>query len=151
MIDALGPGAADAELPEIERPLPGASNLMIGFPHYAPSGRVEATARGNEIEIRSRGVRSFRLLLSPRQFDLSRPLRVRVNGVVSHQGSVSPNARTLLRWAARDLDRSMLFVAELEIHIPPRKARCDRLRLFVASFLLVCLGDDLHRELTHVS
>ena len=118
MIDALGLSAGDAPLPDIERRLPGTSNLMVGFPRYRPSGRVEATAAGNEIEIHSRGVRRVRLLLSPRQFDLSRPVRVHVNGVQRHVGVVTPDRRTLLRWAARDLDRSMLFGAELEIRIP---------------------------------
>jgi hypothetical protein len=31
---------------------------------------------------------------------------------------VPADSRSLLRWAARDLDRSMLFAAELEILIP---------------------------------
>ena len=118
VIDELGPAAGDAELPDIERHLPGATGLLVGFPRHAPSGRVEVTAEGNEIEIRSRGVRRLRLLLSPRQFNLSRPLRVLVNGVERHLGVVTPDRGTLLRWAARDLDRSMLFAAELEIRIP---------------------------------
>lgn len=118
VIDEVGAAAGDAELPDIERRLPGASNLFVGFPRFAPSGRVEATVVGNEIELRSRGVRRLRLLLSPRQFDLARPLRVTVNGVQRHFGVVPADSRSLLRWAARDLDRSMLFAAELEILIP---------------------------------
>ncbi len=121
VIEALGPAAGDATLPDIERRLPGASNLLVGFPRSASSGRAEATVDGNDIEIRSRGVRRVRLLLSPRQFDLSRAVRVRVNGTERYAGVVERSNRTLLRWAARDLDRSMLFGAELEIRIPPAR------------------------------
>lgn len=132
VIDELGGADGDAILPNIERRLPGASNLLIGFPQLAPSGRIEATASGNEIELRSRGVRRLRLLLSPRQFDLARPLRVTVNGVQRYLGTVTPDNRSLLLWAARDLDRSMLYAAELEIRLPavsdPGSSSSSRLR-----------------------
>jgi hypothetical protein len=31
---------------------------------------------------------------------------------------VEPSEETLLTWAARDFDRTMLFAAELPIHVP---------------------------------
>jgi len=40
---------------------------------------------------------------------------VRVNGKVIHQALVSQSSQTLLKWAALDLDRSMLFTAELNL------------------------------------
>ena len=71
----------------------------------------------NRIEVDARGVARYRLLLSPRQFDLSRPIEVRTNGSKSHSGTVERSAETLLRWTARDSDRSMLFAAELPIAV----------------------------------
>ena len=41
------------------------------------------------------------------------------NGIGSFQGSVIPDVDVLLRWAARDQDRTMLFGAELEIEVEP--------------------------------
>jgi hypothetical protein len=57
----------------------------------------------------------FTLLLSPDQFDLTQPIRVTTNGRVAFEGRAEPSVRTLLKWAARDNDRTMLFAAELPI------------------------------------
>ena len=38
-----------------------------------------------------------------------------MNGIMSFDGMVEPNSETLLRWAARDRDRTMLFGAKLDI------------------------------------
>ena len=90
------------------------------FSHSRPSGRVELRREGNTVRAATRGVRRFTLLLSADQFDLSRPVRVITNGVVAHDGMVSPDAATLLRWAAVDWDRTALFSAELEVEVVPR-------------------------------
>jgi predicted esterase len=84
----------------------------------APSGKVALRRKDNRIEVDSRGVARFRLLLSPRQFDLDQPIEVVTNGVDCHRGKVERSASTLLRWAARDFDRTMLFAAELSIEVP---------------------------------
>ncbi len=97
---------------------PGESRLA--FSHSQPSGRVELRREGNTVTAATRGVRRFTLLLSEDQFDLSRPIRVTTNGVVAHDALVSPDAATLLRWAAVDWDRSALFSAELAIEVTPR-------------------------------
>jgi predicted esterase len=83
----------------------------------AASGKVTLIRRDNRVEARSRGVARFRLLLSPRQFDLSRPIEVVTNGVTSHRGTVERSPEALLRWTARDNDRTMLFAAELSIQV----------------------------------
>ena len=85
------------------------------FPHSEPSGRVQLARDGNNIAVVTRGVRRYTLLLSPEQFDFTQPLRVTTNEVLSFEGMVEPSPETLLRWAARDRDRTMLFGAELEI------------------------------------
>ena len=59
--------------------------------------------------------RSSRSSISPDAFDLARPITVTVNGRPMFDGRVSPSLETLMKWAARDNDRTMLFVAELHI------------------------------------
>ncbi len=97
---------------------PGESRLA--FSRSQPSGRVELRRDGNTVSAATRGVRRFTLLISADQFDLSRPIRVTANGVVAHDALVSPDAATLLRWAAVDWDRTALFSAELAIEVVPR-------------------------------
>jgi predicted esterase len=84
----------------------------------AASGRVELAREGNRIEVKTDGVSAYRLLLSPEQFDFGRPIEVITNGAPSFRGAVEPSRETLLEWASRDDDRSMLFGAELEIVVP---------------------------------
>jgi hypothetical protein len=43
--------------------------------------------------------------------------RVTTNGAVSFEGAVEPDVSTLLRWAARDNDRTMLFADERPIGV----------------------------------
>jgi hypothetical protein len=40
-----------------------------------------------------------------------------VNGEVVFNGPVKDDLKTLLRWHARDLDRTMLYTAELPIQV----------------------------------
>jgi hypothetical protein len=88
------------------------------FPPQRESGRIDLVRAGNTVQATSRGVGAFTLLLSPDQFDLNRAVRVVVNGRTAFEGPIQKNVRTLLRWAARDNDRTMLFAAELPIEVP---------------------------------
>jgi len=90
---------------------------LLVYPHDRPSGRVELERIGNEVEVRTRGVRRYSLLLSTLQFDLARPVVVRTNGHLSFSGVVPRSTEVLARWSARDNDRAMLFAAELEIDL----------------------------------
>jgi hypothetical protein len=87
------------------------------FPRRKPSGRVDLVRRANVVEASTEGVRAFTLLLSPSIFDFRRPVTVVVNGRTAFQGLVEPGAETLLKWAARDNDRTMVFGAELKIEL----------------------------------
>ena len=119
VIEELGAATDDAEMPPIEREVEvGGRRQFLGFPTARPSGRVVISTDDNRIDVRTRGVRRFRLLLSPEQFDLTRPVQVTVNGAVRFDGSVVASADVLLKWLARDLDRTMLFAAELPIELP---------------------------------
>jgi predicted esterase len=98
-------------------PEPAAQPPVQAFPRSGPSGRVVATREGNHLTVQTEGVRKFRLLLSPDEFDFSQPIRVETNGAVSFQGRLTPSVETLFKWAASDNDRTMLFAAELEVEV----------------------------------
>jgi membrane-associated protease RseP (regulator of RpoE activity) len=88
------------------------------FPRRHDFGRVDLERQGNRIEARTRGVAAFTLLLSPERIDFAQPLVVVVNGRTVFEGRVEKDVATLVRWAARDDDRTMLFGAELRIAVP---------------------------------
>jgi membrane-associated protease RseP (regulator of RpoE activity) len=96
--------------------LPGEAEAM--FPRQRESGRIDLIRTGNRVEARTTGVAAFTLLLSPDQFDLNRAVAVVVNGRTVFDGIVQKDTRTLLKWAARDNDRTMLFAAELAVAVP---------------------------------
>ena len=95
--------------------LPGESDAM--FPRQRESGRVDLIRTGNKVEARSRGVAAFTLLLSPDRFDFNQPVKVVANGRTVFDGRVKKDLRTLLKYAAADNDRTMLFGAELRIEL----------------------------------
>ena len=122
VIDALGTTGHDATLETINAFTPGGGRPQPLFDHHRTSGRVDVERRGNTIDARTRGVRAFTLLLSPAVFDLAAPVTVTVNGRSAFQGNVTRDPAVLLKWAARDNDRTMLFGAELNITpFPPTK------------------------------
>ncbi|RPI55172.1 MAG: hypothetical protein EHM55_08670 [Acidobacteria bacterium] len=87
------------------------------FPRRGPSGRVDLVRRGNVVEASTEGVSAFTLLLSPSVFDFRRPIRVVANGRSAFEGMVEPSVATMLKWSARDNDRTMIFGAELKIEL----------------------------------
>jgi hypothetical protein len=84
-----------------------------------PWGQVAVAREGQHVRATTRRVKRFTLLLSPAEFDLTRPVRVDVDGRTAFDGMVEPSLETLLRWASVDDDRSMLFAAELTFDPPP--------------------------------
>ncbi|HUK34136.1 MAG TPA: hypothetical protein VLV86_09515, partial [Vicinamibacterales bacterium] len=88
------------------------------FEHRERSGRVDVTRTGNTVEAVSRGVAEFTLLISPDAFDLSQPIKVVANGKTVFDDKVQPSVATLMKWAARDNDRTMLYAAEIEVKLP---------------------------------
>lgn len=87
------------------------------FPRRKPSGRVDLVRRGNTVETSTEGVRAFTLLLSPSIFDFRKPVIVIANGRTVFEGTLQPSVATMLKWAARDNDRTMIFGAELNIEL----------------------------------
>jgi hypothetical protein len=80
-------------------------------------GRVDLVRSGNTVQATTRGVTGFTLLLSPDKFDFSQPLIVTANGREVFRGRVQPSMDTLMKWAALDNDRTMLYGAELKIKL----------------------------------
>jgi predicted esterase len=107
IIDRLGPGANDATFPDTDI-----------FERRKASGRVDIEHTGNAFAARSRGVRGFSLLLSPDAVDFSQPVTITVNGAQVFQGIVNKDPAVLLKWAARDADRTRLYGAELKLQVP---------------------------------
>ena len=87
------------------------------FERPVPSGRVDLVRQGNTVRATTRGVTAFTLLLSPDQFDFSKPVTVVANGRTVFDGRAQKDLRTLVKWAAADNDRTMLFGAELHIDL----------------------------------
>jgi predicted esterase len=85
------------------------------FARRHQSGRAEVTRRGNTVDATTHGISEFTILVSPDAFDVTRPITVTVNGRPMFDGKVNPSLETLMKWAARDNDRTMLFVGELHI------------------------------------
>jgi predicted esterase len=88
------------------------------FQHARRSGRVDVRAKNNTFDAIVRDVASFTLLLSPDAVDFGAPVVVTVNGKQVHSGRVVKDVGTLLRWSARDNDRTALYGAELKVVVP---------------------------------
>ena len=87
------------------------------FTTDAPTGRVDITRDGNNFRAVTRGVASFTLLLSPDVVDFSKPVTVVADGRTVFQGRVQKSVDTLMKWAARDNDRTMLYGAEVRVNL----------------------------------
>ncbi len=87
------------------------------FTHARPSGRVDLVRDGNTVTATTRRVAAFTLLISPDQFDLTKPIRVVADGKTVFDRLVTPSVATLMKWAAKDNDRTMLFAAEVPVRL----------------------------------
>lgn len=117
IVDRLGAAEGESRFEDDNLLSLGGRRLRLFGRGGRPSGRVDVARRGNTVEVSTEGVRAFTLLLSPDELDLGQPVTVRVNGRVAFHGRVEPSLETLLRWAARDNDRTALFAAELRIDV----------------------------------
>ncbi len=117
----LGESASDAEELRTDVVLPRICTgkyRRLKPPRKLPFGRVELERTDNHVRLRTAGVRKLKLLLSEDLFDLDDPIRVDINGVTVHEAAIERDPECLLRWAARDLDRTQLFSAELSLEVP---------------------------------
>jgi pimeloyl-ACP methyl ester carboxylesterase len=87
------------------------------FPRGGASGRVDLVREGNTVRATTRGVAAFTLLASPDAFDFSQPVTVIVDGQTMFTGRLQRSLATLMKWAAIDNDRTMLFAAEIALQV----------------------------------
>ena len=87
------------------------------FERKKTPGRVDLVRKGNSVEATTQGVTAFTLLISPDQFDFNQPVRVLANGREIYNARVQRDLKTLLKWAAKDNDRTMLYGAEVKISL----------------------------------
>jgi poly(3-hydroxybutyrate) depolymerase len=118
LIERLGRRSTDAPLEDVNTFSANPRVQRTLFDRRRPSGRVDVVRRGNLFDVRTRGVQAFTVLLSPDAVELGKPVRVTVNGRVVHDAVVTRSVATLVRWAARDHDRTMLYGAELHVTVP---------------------------------
>jgi poly(3-hydroxybutyrate) depolymerase len=118
VIDRLAKRGSDVPLEDVNVYSPVAIMPRTLFAREKPSGRVDAVRKGNNFDVKTRGVQQFTVLLSPDVVDFAKTVRVTVNGTVAHDAIVKPDAATLLTWAARDHDRTMLYGSELHVVVP---------------------------------
>jgi hypothetical protein len=91
--------------------------LVPLFPRGGPSGRVDLVREGNTVRATTRGVAGFTLLASPDAFDVAQPITVVADGRTVFNGRVETSVATLMKWAALDNDRTMLFGAEIHVRL----------------------------------
>ncbi len=119
VIDKLGaqaPSVNDARnLPDVNEFSPIDVMAVPLFDRRKSSGRVDLVRSGNSVAATTRGVAAYTLLVSPDAFDLAQPIKVTSNGRVVFDARVQPSVATLVKWAAHDNDRTMLYAAEIPI------------------------------------
>jgi dienelactone hydrolase len=118
VIDRLGKRPSDQALPDVNVFEAGALVRRPLYDRPRASGRADVTRRGNSFDVKSRGVHELTLLLSPDVVDFTKPVRVTVNGKAVHDALVKADPATMLEWAARDHDRTMIYAATLKVVVP---------------------------------
>jgi hypothetical protein len=113
VIDDLGKPSGDAP-PMADMNVAG--NVSLFLRKKIP-GRVALVRTGNTIQATTNNVAAFTLLLSPDKFDFSKPIKVVANGREVFNNRVERSVKTMMQWAARDNDRTMLYAAELKIKL----------------------------------
>jgi pimeloyl-ACP methyl ester carboxylesterase len=115
VLDAFGSVPGEAKLSQDANIFTDSLGTDPLFARPKVPGRVVLDRSGNKVEAMTKGVTAFTLLLSPDRFDFSQPVIVTANGREVFRAKVQPSVDTLLKWAARDNDRTMLYGAEIRI------------------------------------
>jgi hypothetical protein len=117
VIDALGSAPEEAKYLQDANIFTDSLGTDPLFTWPAPPGRVDLVRSGNTVQATTMGVAAFTLLLSPDKFDFKQPVIVTSNGREVFHARVQPSLDTLMKWAARDNDRTMLYAAEIKIKL----------------------------------
>lgn len=117
VIDSFGTAPGEAkDLPDINTFTDSLGTDPL-FSRPKVPGRVDLVRSGNSVQAVTRGVTAFTLLLTPEKFDFSQPVTVTANGREVFRARVQPSLSTLMKWAAQDNDRTMLYAAEVKIKL----------------------------------
>lgn len=76
-------------------------------------GILDVNRDGNVFNVVSEMVTKFRILLNPEEVDFSQAIQVNVNGSSLFNQVVVENPETLFGWMRKDMDKAMLYTAEL--------------------------------------
>ena len=112
LIDQLGKVEGESRLDSFNE-----SNGNLIFKRSGPWGRVALKREGNTLSVVTMGVRKFTLLMSPKQFNFNQTIKVNINEKPAFEGQLTPDPKVLMKWAAEDNDRTMLFGAELSLEV----------------------------------
>ncbi|OFW24097.1 MAG: hypothetical protein A3H97_18370 [Acidobacteria bacterium RIFCSPLOWO2_02_FULL_65_29] len=93
------------------------TRLVPLFARDRPTGRVDVVREGNMVRATTRGVASFTLLVSPDAFDLAQPITIVADGRQVFSARTEKSVATLMKWAAIDNDRTMLYAAEIHVRL----------------------------------
>ncbi|NVO08891.1 MAG: hypothetical protein HXX16_02920 [Bacteroidales bacterium] len=91
------------------------SALIIN--HSKPFGQIEVTKIGNMVNVQTQNVKKYTLLISPDHFDLNKPITVYTDNLLSFDGLLTKDIRTLIKYNIMDNDRTMLYSSELQITV----------------------------------
>ena len=84
--------------------------------------RVEGAYEGNRIDIKTRGVKTYSVLISDEMLDLSKEIEIHTNGKLSYRGRVEPDAGAILEEARRFKDRKLVWVNRVEVTVDAEAA-----------------------------
>ncbi|MBT3291414.1 MAG: hypothetical protein HN380_28985, partial [Victivallales bacterium] len=91
-----------------------------------PGAMADATnLGGNRFEVTTRNVRRFAIWLHPQMVDLSKPVRVRVNGAPALEQLVQPSAVTALASYERRRDWGLVYPARMEVLVVPSVSQAE--------------------------
>jgi predicted esterase len=88
------------------------------FRRDVPTASIRVLADGNQIDVEVSHVGRYTLFISSEQFNLSQPIAVTTNGLTSFSEVVTPDVRFMLKQAAEDFDREMIYETFIEIEVP---------------------------------
>ncbi len=86
---------------------------------------MRARREGNRIDVDTRGVQAYTVLLADSMVDLSKEVEIRTNGNLSFRGTVANDARAILEEARRLRDRTMTFNARVAVEVDAAKPDGD--------------------------
>lgn len=89
----------------------------LEFRNGARIGKIQVYHKGNHIFVNTNNIRRYTLFLSTEMFDFDRQFMIYTNGKLSYQGTLKKDPSVLLKWFKKDIDRTMLFGAEMKVSV----------------------------------